>query len=260
MFRNPWALSAVLAIMSAAPAMAAVFDVSINGTDAIFLSGRTDLVVPPLDASWTLLRHNFGVIPADFLSETFPSALPVTSGDVVFVVNPAVGGINFFNGLGPPFFGPEGNTGSGSSITALGGISGYLGTQGALVGVFLDNSVPSAGPAPATLDFSTAAGRDFLSVSPALGQIFFVGDGVTSGAVAQQFIAPAGATRLFLAIPDAFGFNGAPGAYEDNDGAYRIRVGINEVPVIPLPSAACLGAVAFAGLVLRARRRQARPE
>jgi hypothetical protein len=64
-----------------------------------------------------------------------------------------------------------------------------------------------------------------------LGQIFFIGDGENSANILQEFIAPTGATRLFLGVPDGFGFLGAPGAYDDNDGSYRIRVGVNQNPV-----------------------------
>ena len=65
--------------------------------------------------------------------------------------------------------------------------------------------------------------------------MFYIGDGVTSGNVIQEFTAPAGATRLFFAIPDGFGFVNEPGAYDDNDGSYQVRIGINEVPTVPLP-------------------------
>lgn len=187
------------------------------------------------------------------IQETLPPALPVAGGDIVKVLDPAVGGISFFNGFGPPFYGPQGNGVPGSSsIGSYGGISGYLGTQGALVGVFLDDSIPN-GVAPTTLDFSLSGlGVDFLSLSPDLNQIFFIGDGVTAGNSFQEFVAPAGATRVFLGITDAFGFNGPPGAFDDNNGSYRIRVGINEEPTIPEPSILVL--LAFGLLPLAQRR------
>jgi hypothetical protein len=80
--------------------------------------------------------------------------------------------------------------------------------------------------------------------------------------VFEEFLAPAGATRLALGIPDGFGFGGVPGAYDDNDGAYRIRVGIDEIPTneVPIPAAlplfaTGLGLLGLAGL--RRRRRKA---
>jgi len=48
-------------------------------------------------------------------------------------------------GLVRPFT-DRGNGVSGSSLTALDGISGYIGPQGPLTGVFLDNLIPSSGP------------------------------------------------------------------------------------------------------------------
>ncbi len=251
--------ASVAAMVLATGARAATFDVTVDGPDAIWLAGRTDLVIPPANQDWPggLLRHG-GITPEEAL-ESIPSFVPVTTGDVVRALDAAVGGVNFFNGFGPPFFGPSGNEAAGSSLTAFGGISGYLGPQGPLTGVFLSDAIPSAGP-PGTLDFSTPALRDFASLSPELGQVFYIGDGKTSADVFQQFIAPAGATRLFLAIPDGFGFAGAPGAYDDNDGSYRIRIGVNEVPVVPgIPEpetyALMLAGLAALGIVKRRRRK-----
>lgn len=107
-------------------------------------------------------------------------------------------------------------------------------------------------------NFSPAGlGIDFLSLNPGLGQVFYIGDGKTAGDVFQQFVAPVGATRLFLGIPDGFGFGGAPGAYDDNDGSYRIRIGINQVPAIPEPEtyALMLAGLGVLGAVARRRRR-----
>jgi hypothetical protein len=71
--------------------------------------------------------------------------------------------------------------------------------------------------------------------------VYYIGNGLTAGGSFKEFIAPAGATRLFLGIPDGFGFNGPPGAYDDNDGAYRIAIGINQVPVPEPQTYAMLG-------------------
>lgn len=243
--------------LTAGPAHSALFSVTVDGPDAIFLAGRTDVVIPAANQSWTtgthLIRHA-GATPEEAL-EQMPSFISVSGGDVIRVADPAVGGVNFFNGFGPPFFGPSGNGLAGSNLTALGGISGYIGPQGPLTGVFLSDAIPLSG-APGTLNFSNAPGAlgiDFTSLAPLLGQIFYIGDGVTSGGVFQEFIAPAGATRLFLGIPDGFNFGGAPGAYDDNDGSYRVVIGVNQIPTIPEPGSLVL---LTAGLLfLGARRR-----
>ncbi len=250
-------LTVLLAGMT--PASAVVTSVTIDGSDAIFIAGRADLLpIPPLDGNpnaFVLVRHAF--ITPEAIAETLPPFIPVSGGDVIRVADPAEGGVHFFNGLGPPFFGPGGNGVSGSDLLSLDGISGYIGPEGPLAGVFLDDSIPSSGPAPATLDFSPAGlGVDSPSLSPVLGQVFYIGDGVTSGNDFQEFIAPAGATRLFLGIPDGFGFDGPPGAYDDNDGVYQVRVGVNEIPsVIPEPLTSTFGLMGLSALVLSLRRR-----
>jgi hypothetical protein len=38
----------------------------------------------------------------------------------------------------------------------------------------------------------------------------------------QQFNVPVGATRLFLGLSDAPGFDGNPGAYDDNFGSFTV--------------------------------------
>ncbi len=241
---------------------ATVIETTIKGSDAIWLAGRTDLTIPDASAAWPggMLRHG-GNTPEE-IKETMPTGFAVTSGDVIQVLDPASGGVSFFNGFGSPVFGPEGNGDPNSSnITSFGGISSYIGTQGALVGVFLSNDIPD-GTAPVGLDFSNSGiGVDFSSLSPEIGQVFFIGNGLTLGNVFQQFIAPTAATRLFLGVPDAFDFTGVPGAYDDNDGSYRIKLGINEDPRNPVtnvPEPTTLALLGLGLLGLGLLRRSAR--
>ena len=116
-----------------------------------------------------------------------------------------------------------------SYASAYGSISGIKQAEaGALVGVFEANSL--AGSPPPTLDFTTL-GNNFTSFAPALNQLFYIGDGLTadgSGSV-QRFIVPAGATRLYLGISDAPGFNGAPGAYNDNSGSFTVSFQVTSI-------------------------------
>lgn len=93
---------------------------------------------------------------------------------------------------------------------------------------------PTGGTAPASLNFNPAGGLglNFTSLSPVIGQVFYIGDGVTGGGDFQTFIAPTGATRVYLGIPDGFGITGPPGAYDDNDGSYRVLIGVNEIPTL----------------------------
>ena len=253
-------IAAAAALLVALPAHALVIDATVSGSDSIWLAGRTDITIPPASDSWPggMIRH--GRPTPEEIQETFPQAFSISAGDVIRVLDPAVGGISFFNGFGGTIFGPEGNGIPGSSsITPFGGISGYLGTQGALVGLFHDDSIPDGTP-PATLDFrSSAIGVNFASLAPDPGQVFFIGNGVNSSGDFQEFLAPSGATRFFIGITDAFGFNGAPGAFDDNDGSYQIRLGINEDPTnpptntVPEPPALALFGLALALFGLRKR-------
>ncbi len=209
-------------------AEAATTNVIVRGTDAIFLAGRSDLTPAPANGNRTqfdLLRHS-SITPENLL-ETHPLGISVFPEAIVTLQEPATGGVSYFNGFGGLTYGPEGNGLSGSNLSSLDGISGYMGPQGPLVGVFLDDLIPSSGPAQATLDFTPSGlGTDFMSLSPDLGQVFFIGDGRTSGGATQSFIAPAEATRLFVGIPDGFAFVGVPGGYEDNDGFYNAAIAV----------------------------------
>jgi len=60
---------------------------------------------------------------------------------------------------------------------------------------------------------------------------------------------------VFFGIPDGFGFFSAPGAYDDNDGSYRIRVGVNEIPSIPEPASALMLGLGLLGALGLGRRR-----
>jgi hypothetical protein len=120
------------------------------------------------------------------------------------------------------YYGPTISGSTGYTVaTAYGGISGItIPGGGALEGVFEPAAAPT-GAAPASLNF-TVIGTSFSTLSPLLYQTFYIGDGLTGNGTGtvQQFVVPAGATRLFLGISDAPGFDGAPGAYSDNSGHF----------------------------------------
>jgi hypothetical protein len=139
---------------------------------------------------------------------------------------------------------PSGSSPDGDTVFSRGaenGISAFNLPLNSLLGVFLDNSQPDGFTAPAAIDFSTGASLTFSSLSPDLRQIFFIGDGLTGtgGGSVQQFIAPAGATRLFLGIPDGTGWN-------NNGGSFSVTV-----TAIPEPAAgAALAAITALGLAM----------
>ena len=94
------------------------------------------------------------------------------------------------------------------------GISDVTMPLGSMVGVFLSNTLPDNNTAPTTLDFSTQASRDYVSLQPKLQQAFYTGTGTTSGGVQQEFLVPPNATRLFMGIMDGWEWNNNNGAFD----------------------------------------------
>ncbi len=195
---------------------------AVKGTAAIYLAGRDDVAIPALgveDAGFPLLRCG-----TETALETFPAGLAVSPGaEITFK---AGGTMDYFGGE-QPALGPDASLDNLSSVDSLGGISTFIGPAGALVGVFLGEANAQDQPAPAPLDFTAAGlGVAFERLTPAIGQVFFVGDGLSgegTGA-AQKFVVPDGATRLFLGIADAVMFAGLPGCYGDNVGTFEVQV------------------------------------
>jgi hypothetical protein len=135
--------------------------------------------------------------------------------------------------------GPDGGNdydGVNDSNPAVGGISGILNTNPAhgfaLLGVFVGSTVPSSKP-PATENYSDITSNS--SFSPALDQVFFIGDGLTgtgTGTV-QKFNIPNTATRLFLGYPDG------PSDYYNNTGVVTATLSV----AVPPPTGKISGEV-----------------
>jgi Flp pilus assembly protein TadG len=109
----------------------------------------------------------------------------------------------------------DGNTGENATNTDGDehGIANMNAPINCLVGLFLNDQVPNASSAPPDLDFSTDADRNFTTLSPALGQIFFIGDGRNDSGQVQDFVVPAGSTRLFIATWDDYEWNNNIGSF-----------------------------------------------
>ena len=180
---------------------------------------------------------------------TLPVLHLIAPGQTTFSFS-ATGEISqYFDGF---FHSSDGLQGYPMNVDSYEGISGFKADVNTpLVGVFLSGNSPVA-PAPATLDFTSAGlGLNFSTLSPQLGQVFFIGDGKTSGNLDQLFNAPAGATRLFLGFADAPFSVGAPGAFDDNRGSLAVTI-----TSVPEPTAT--GLVLTGGLALAFFRRHPR--
>jgi hypothetical protein len=129
---------------------------------------------------------------------------------------PSVGGAwSCQNGY--PDYGADGETsgycvvaGGPTNFNSIGPLSGYHLTDfvGALAGVFLEDTLPaSAAPALRFYVSDNSEGgiqTDFPALSPQIGQVFFIGDGLTgtgSGEM-QTFKVPPTATHLYLGYVD----------------------------------------------------------
>ena len=170
-----------------------------------------------------------------------PVQVAVTLSPGATVTFSATGGVD--NTGAVPSLPPDG--GGVFSTSPNNGISGGTWPINALVGVFLDGSLPTSSPAPADLDFSgTGIGTSFTTLSPALKQVFFIGDGLTGTGTGstQTFVVPAGATRLFLGTTDGFG-------WFNNSGAFSVIVNSSAVPP-PIAGAAAIPTLSEIMLVL----------
>jgi hypothetical protein len=121
---------------------------------------------------------------------------------------------------------PDGGScaGGNTDLQPASGISGVIDHKSTqfLVGVFLAGSPKTA---PKSLDFTPGGklGHDFAKLEPVIAQTFFIGDGMANGQP-QIFAVPKGATVLALGIADGFSFQGAPGAYGDNVGGFKVAL------------------------------------
>jgi hypothetical protein len=214
----------------AVSANAASVSVAVPGVADIWLAGQP---------SGTVLQGAYAnpdVAPANS-PVLASSGLTLTAGSYVTVT--ATGGTDY-NGCATTT--PDGHGACGTYTTATGalGISGVsVAPLNSLVGVFVNSAVPSGTP-PAAMAFVT----DAATISPALNQVFFIGDGLTgtgSGS-AQHFVVPAGATRLYLGSLDGIG------ASYNNLGSFTVTV--SDAPPSSVPALSTFGLFLTALLLL----------
>lgn len=147
---------------------------------------------------------------------------------------------------------PDGPAIGSTNVNGMGRIGGISApTSGFLAAVFLGPSLPGSLPT-----HNVVTSIDDLSYTPELGQVFFVGDGSTSGGLLQQFLVPDGATEVYFGIADASSFWGSPDFYDDNIGSYNIEYSVNgQSTSVPEPQTLALLAFGFGALGIVRRRR-----
>ena len=127
---------------------------------------------------------------------TAPSFVDVMAGKMVSVT--AMGSVDCCDtastpgSVGPDGFASNPFTGGGSAISGNGVTYSSPGAF-ALAGLYTD------------------------SAGAAVGEVFTIGSSFSG-------LAPVGADRLYLGLPDASGFNGAAGFYGDNSGSFAVSV------------------------------------
>jgi Flp pilus assembly protein TadG len=121
-------------------------------------------------------------------------------------------------------YGPDGNLGwiLSHEAGAQNGVANVTAPINAVMGMFLDDNQPDQTAAPAALDFSTQAARDYTSISPQLKQPFFIGDGKNSAGTVQKIVVPTGATRFYLCTMDGYEWSNDSGSFTSsvNNAAY----------------------------------------
>jgi hypothetical protein len=151
---------------------------------------------------------------------------------------------------GGPNQGPDGGLDPYSdNRPASGGISTYttVGFNAALAGVFLEDRLPLSPPPGLAFEagdrkWPGAINIGFTALSPAIGQVFFIGDGHTGfnapSHKIQLFNVPPTATHLYLGMVDScccIFLSG--GCYSDNSGALTAQFTIYGGNGIDLPIA-----------------------
>lgn len=146
-------------------------------------------------------------------------SIPVTPGEILTISGVSGGAKN--DPAQTSFFDAQGSQGgtmyfyddAASDGVSEHGMSDATMPLNAINGVFLSNTQPDSGTVPGALDFTTQSARDYDSISPALQQVFYLGNGQTSTGVQQQIVVPAGATRFFLGTMDGWEWSNNVGGY-----------------------------------------------
>jgi hypothetical protein len=177
-----------------------------------------------IDATDDIYGAGQSTLPATIYPGTFPPSETFSADPNEILTFSSVTGM-----VGCNFVitnGPDGPCwpGVSTTITSYGGLSGIDVDENNmfLVGVFLDADEPSGrGPAVLSYNYGTPGSLSTSdpSFSPALDEVFFIGDGLTGTGTGNEqiFNVPTGADRLYLGFADSF--DSVPSYYADNVGS-----------------------------------------
>lgn len=206
---------------------------TLGAAPVLHLAGRSDIVIPKLGEPSDNPIFGCPGLAMELVQETCPAGYRITPGSE-FTFS-ASGRVNYYGGPVEEGVLPDGNPNVMANIEPYGGISGYTGPSGALVGVFLDDAIPNSQTAPERINFNAdGVGVDFERLEPQIGQVFFIGDGKNAAGKTQVFVAPLTATRLYIGLIDAPDFQGVSSCYSDNTGGFEYTLQSNQ-PYQPLP-------------------------
>lgn len=201
------------------------------------------VVVPATGDIWLAGQPSGATVTGYFGTDTAPANSPLLIDVTSPVMTFSASGSTSVDGAN--FGGPDGASAypdqSGFSPSPWGGL--YNGPASALVGVFLGSTAPALissggyqGPNfIAGADYQSAGSTGPGSYSPALDQIFIIGDGA-----GETFNAPTGATRLYIATADSLG------ASAGNSGA--LAVSFTGGVTVPEPAAWALMLLGLGGV------------
>ena len=111
--------------------------------------------------------------------------------------------------------GSDGDLAHSVCLAAADGLSSYCGPNAAVVGVFLGSNMTNWQSASELPTYSAAYRAQMTVHAPALGQVFYIGDGYYSDVDLTSYVVPAGAERLFVGLAYTRGTSGKPTCYGD---------------------------------------------